>query len=159
MKLKLPFFSLFKKLSNRQAAAKRMRWGEDKAQKVQAILNVDFMSSEESEEDTAETATEALNRRRMSQPRRVRQLRWESEELKQIKKELDDDHAKFTGKRYLPVITRPAGLFSSNGSRRAPKWALAEDYQPVSVASSSWSTLIPSSPRKTGPANCSSSTE
>lgn len=83
------------------------------------------MSSEESEEDNSDTTTtQCIGVRRPSRARRVRQLLWESNEVKQIKRELDANHAQWIGGCRLSqmvVVSRPAGLFST---RRKPAGAM-----------------------------------
>lgn len=113
------------KLARRQAAANRINYGQRSKERINQILNMDYMSSEETDDEADVDSTQP--RTRAVRRRKVRQLPGESHQLKQLKTDLDTYYwtriATPLGSAQRAHVVRPATLVSNRTIPQTPSWA------------------------------------
>ncbi|PAA78534.1 hypothetical protein BOX15_Mlig004600g1, partial [Macrostomum lignano] len=128
------------KLNRRQKAYDSIRSELDPATRTKiesAVLNRDYTSSDEEDTSTAGDGVDQQTADEQSQPLRVRELTWESEELRQLKNRLDSVAA-----ASAPVVRRQSGVYSDrpapvyDGLDWARKPAAAADNTTAGASSS-----------------------
>uniref|UniRef100_A0A1I8FFW2 DDT domain-containing protein n=1 Tax=Macrostomum lignano TaxID=282301 RepID=A0A1I8FFW2_9PLAT len=128
------------KLNRRQKAYDSIRSELDPATRTKiesAVLNRDYTSSDEEDTSTAGDGVDQQTADEQSQPLRVRELIWESEELRQLKNRLDSVAA-----ASAPVVRRQSGVYSDrpapvyDGLDWARKPAAAADNTTAGASSS-----------------------
>ena len=88
---------------------------------MEEILVPDFMSSEESSHEECDADSEVLRRRGF----KIRKLRWERKKLRNMKKQLDDEHVKsLTAHARAMMQPRSSGPVSDRAAPDGPSWAI-----------------------------------
>ncbi|MCU7801425.1 MAG: hypothetical protein KZQ70_15170 [gamma proteobacterium symbiont of Lucinoma myriamae] len=107
--------SLFQKLANRKAALQLSKWNDKKKEKVQSILNIEYISSEEDGE--GDDVTKLM----------IIPLEWESDKLRRYKAHLDKLYLENTTRHALVQLKRRKrkdSVSSRKAPENAPSWTV-----------------------------------